>query len=280
MLRTFLSLCTLFVLLAAAPASAQDRPAGLDARIAEFERRTGLDLHLFGDRTEPAPAKVNDDLGPVDPALALAMLPVIEKALLAYPPRMRGGLVTDVHLFGKLRMRGKPFLGAARPSLKRIDLAIRPGTKEGQLLSTLHHELSHLIEGHPAFPKEEWLALSDGYTGRGISRDSRGDAKVPYDRGYVSHYASVNRHEDFAELAEVAFTQPGRLRDLASKYERLEDKVVLLTAIYRHVLPKADLPWLTDDLIARCDALSLPALGGAAPRRVARDDNGNPLPRG
>lgn len=274
MLRKLIA-AALSVHLFAAPAYAQALPPDVKAKILAVERRTGVELHLFGDPDEPAPPAANDNIGPVDPALVLPLLGTLEDVLLTYPERVRGGLLEDVHLFGKLQMRGKPFLGAARIGQKRIDLAIRPGTTDAKLRTTFHHEIAHLLEGNARFPRDEWLALSSDFRGRGSERT---EGQQHLELGFVSHYAQVNRHEDFAEMAEVAFSAPARMQELARKYPRLREKLVLLTAVYRAAVPESNLPWLTPQLLAACEAL--PPFGTDSDAVVRFDDNGNPLPRG
>lgn len=231
-------------LLMSVRAHAQERPSDLDAQVQEFERRTGIDLHLAGDRREPD-LPVNADHDAVDPALVARMLPVIQQVMLEYPTTVRGVLLKDMYLYGALRMAGKPFLGAARPEQDRFDLAIRARTTADGLRVTLYHEMSHLIEMDERFPASAWVALSKPYSGPVMNHPetkSR-DQESWYRDGFVSRYASGSRHEDFAEMAEIAFTNPDRMNGLADQYPLLQRKLDMLTDVYRSYAPGMELPW-------------------------------------
>jgi hypothetical protein len=242
----------LFTALAGPPALAQGAPAGapslsgapLTDAAEAFERATGVRLHIMDDPSLTRGA-MGADVGPVDPALVAPMLPVIQGVLLQYPPEIRGGMFEDLFLYGKLQMGGTPFLGAARPEKKAFLLAIRPRTEPDGLRSTLHHELAHLIEGDDRFDGAAWIAISAPYNGRLQDEpETKGvGAEQWWREGFVSRYASKNRHEDFAELAETAFTQPQRMRELAAEYDGLARKLELLTAAYEVYAPGMELPW-------------------------------------
>lgn len=244
---TLVALLTLL----AAPALASERPADLDKRIRAFEERTGIDLHLVGDKSETeARSGKGPQIGPVDPAKAAELLPVIEKVLLTYTEEVRGGLLTDLYLVGKLKMGGKPFLGAAYPKSQSFDLAIRTRSNGFKIRTTMHHEIAHLVEAAPFFPAETWKAFSaGGYVGREPNKQWREGEAGQNDalrKGFVSRYASKNHHEDFAEMAELAFTRPAKMREISELYPVVGDKLRLMTDVYRKVAPDLKLPWTKD----------------------------------
>jgi hypothetical protein len=252
----------LSLLLVSGSAFAADRP--LDKAIASFEAHTGIDLHVTGDFKEPD-LRMPADFGPVDPELALTVIPIIEDVLMEYPVEMRGGMLTDMYLYGKLTMRGKPFMGAAHPGMKSFDLAVRPRTTEASYRSTLHHELAHLIEGDEHFDEERWLNLSAPYSGR---LDLEPESKdIPQDewnqQGFVTRYASKNRHEDFAEMAEIAFTNPERLQALVKEHPKLKPKLQMMADVYQQYMPGMRLPW----------TLGADAVVGSNGRAVPGDEN-------
>jgi len=172
-----------------------------------------------------------DARGPADPDDVADILPVIREVLLEYPEALRVSLLSTIAIYGKFQMAGKPFLGSAIPKEKRINLAIRSRTSIRSMRSTLHHEIAHLIEVHPKFPKAEWLALSAPF--EGLLEDAEHHPRDWYlERGFVSRYASKNRHEDFAEFAELALTQAKELRSLANEYPAIAAKKALFSDIY------------------------------------------------
>ena len=225
-------------------ALAGEVPAELADRVRAFESRTGVQLRLPGHGDEPLPAN-GDRFGPVDPALARKALPHLQSVLEQYPNSIRGGLLQDLHLFGRFQPGGVPYLAMSRPKLHRIDLAVRPNTRMAALRSTLHHEIGHLLELNPAFPADRWTALSASYAGRlRKQQETKGLGQSAWlAQGFISRYASKNRHEDFAELAQFGFQQPGRLRALSNTWPALGAKVELMTEVYRDLAPGLDLPW-------------------------------------
>jgi hypothetical protein len=239
---------SLLLSLVGSVAWAGERPAGLDAVVEAFEANTGLNLHLVGDAGED-PNLVTADRGPVELDKALIALPMIESLILGYPSSIRGEKMTDLYLYGKLRMRGTPFLGAAVPGKKRFDLAIRDRTTAEGLAATLHHEIAHLIEFSEDFPAEVWVSASAPYNGNLQDDVETKDVELAtwWQQGFISRYASKNRHEDFAELAEVAFTDPARARRAASENPAISTKLELLTRAYRHYTPGMPLPWIPGD---------------------------------
>lgn len=241
MRTTILSLILAF----ATPAFAGDVD-DLDKKIEAFERRTGVNLHLVGTDT---PTKKGSHEHAVDPELALRALPALEDALMHYTDEVRGGMLKDLYLIGKLRMRGKPFLGVARPKQHSFDLAIRRSSGPFRLKNTMHHEIAHLVEHAEFFPAEMWKAFGGGkYKGKEPGKKwaagSKGldSARIS---GFVSKYASKNRHEDFAEMAELAFTQPGKMRKLGENFPLIGDKLRVMTDVYRRIAPGSELPWTT-----------------------------------
>jgi hypothetical protein len=275
---------------------------------------------LVGDVGED-PSLVTSERGPVELDKALIALPMIETLILGYPSSIRGDKMTDLYIYGKLRMRGTPFLGAAVPAKKRFDLAIRDRTTAEGLASTLHHEIAHLIEFSDDFPAQIWVQASAPYNGNLQDDVETKDVELAtwWRQGFISRYASKNRHEDFAELAEVAFTDPTRAQRAAADNPAIATKLDLLTRAYRHYTPGMPLPWVPGDRAADVEAAAFatsspppeaapagtatdsapgdtaePSSASASPPsaeapaqpadtarrgRPRFDDNGNPLPR-
>jgi hypothetical protein len=205
-----------------------------------FERVTGVELHV--PREDESKKKMVRQ--PVDIASAKRMLPVIMDVLMEYPDRLRELLLSDLTIYGKLKRGGKAFLGQAHAKSKSIDIGIRRGTSDAGLRRTMHHEFSHLIELHPKFPADKWKEISEGDYGTHQDGPKRGGSFK--DDGFVTRYASKNRHEDFAELAELAFTRPEKAKDLAERYPEIGEKLKIMTRVYRKVAPDMVLPWIDE----------------------------------
>ena len=101
------------------------------------------------------------------------------------------------------------------------------------------------VELHPDFPAARWEGLNaHPYTGAG-HRDPDGKWSGPevWERGFVTRYAMKNRHEDFAELVELAFTEPQRARQLARHSDVLARKLELAATAYERLVPGLVVPW-------------------------------------
>lgn len=222
-----------------------DDAGDLSAAADAFSARTGVRLHARIADDDEEDAAEQEAKGPVDAPLALRALPVIERTVLHYPEAVRGNLLRHLHLYGRFQMRGIPFLGCARPNAARVNLAVRRRTPMASLQRTLHHEIGHLVEMHPSFPEAAWLALNTtAYSGRG-HRDRAGKHAGPevWRDGFITAYASKNRHEDFAELAELAFTEPRRALNAAQASRVLAAKLDLMARVYDRMAPGVVLPW-------------------------------------
>jgi hypothetical protein len=217
----------------------------LDEAAEAFTARTGVRLHhRLPDQDDDDEGR-REDKGPVEPRVALRALPVIGRTLMLYPTELRGGLLRHLHVYGRFVMGGKPFLGCALPKHRRINLPIRTKTPLASLESTMHHEIGHMVEMHPDFPERRWVQLSRGpYTGAG-HRDLEGRRAGPelWELGFITRYGSKNRHEDFAELAEAAFTETRKVRRLAREHAAIGEKLELMGEVYSRMLPGLDLPW-------------------------------------
>jgi hypothetical protein len=218
---------------------------GLLAAAEEFSARTGVRLFAAIPDDDEEDVETQEAKGPVEARVGMRAMPVIGRAIMMYPTTIRGGLLRQLHLYGRFRMRGIPFLGCAQPKRARINLAIRRKTPPGQLQETLHHEIGHLIEMHPDFPAGRWEALnSHPYLGQGHrDREGKFRGEAVWSQGFISRYASKNRHEDFAELVEVAFTEPRRAHQLAREYPVIGAKLAFLDDTYARFAPGMSLPW-------------------------------------
>jgi len=221
-------------------AFAGDGSKKMDREERRFERVTGVELNV--PREDESKKKIVRK--PVDVTMAKRLLPVIMDVLMQYPEFVRETLLSQVTLYGKLKRNGKAYLGQAHGKQKSIDIAIRKRTKPFGLRRTMHHEISHLIELHPKFPADKWKSISEG--AYGTHQDSPKSGGSFRDDGFVTRYASKNRHEDFAELAELAFTRPEKAKELAERYPEIGAKLKLMTRVYRKVAPDMVLPWVDE----------------------------------
>lgn len=232
----------LFGVLLAADARAED----LGAEQRAFERDLGLRLTL---PSQASTDRRGAQTAPADPKDVRRLLPVVKDVLGQYPADLRDEMLDEVRVVGKLRSKGTPFLGRAVPDKDLFELAMRKRTSKDGLERTLHHEIAHLIEHEVSFPEQKWASINGAPYANGSIKRKSGEARPAtestglFRNGFVSRYASKNIHEDFAEFAELAFTRPDRMRELARKYPRIQEKLKLFTDLYESIPGRMRLPW-------------------------------------
>jgi hypothetical protein len=211
-------------------------PRQIDKQLSQFEQTTGVEI------TAPRRDEMGKRRGPISEKRLAESLPVLEEVVMTYDQNLRGELLKQVRVYGKLRGRSdKAYLGLARPKKGIFDIGIRGPTSMASVRATTHHEIAHLVL--PALPgfADQWKQISDGdYRGKGAAKTGRLGL---HSDGFVSTYGSKNPHEDFAEYAEMAFTRPQRLLALADKHAKVATKLKLMDAAYRQVSPDAKRPW-------------------------------------
>lgn len=222
---------------------------GAPVSVAEVARSVDTPVAVWAPGI-PLPGERAERTSP-DPDHVDALLPVVHEVLAVYPPALLHERVGHVWLVGRLRVQGRPWLGLAHPKIPCLEVALRSGTDPMALRRTMHHEIAHLVAAGRGFDADRWRAFSAGaYVGRG-AQDAWGPGQPWLREGFVTRYASVNPAEDFAELAEAAFTRPRTVRKLAGRYPRLADKLRYLSRLYLAVAPGIVLPWLREGDLER-----------------------------
>ena len=121
------------------------------------------------------------------------------------------------------------------------------GYDKPYLSATLHREFSSILLRNYKhnFPKEAWEAANVPgwkYGGTGIEMLGRKDLFDQSDellsKGFLITYSQSSMENDFNEFAAWAFTKPNHLQELASKYERINEKYRLTTNFYKKIQAK------------------------------------------
>lgn len=63
-----------------------------------------------------------------------------------------------------------------------------------------------------------------------------GGSEPPFGQGFLSNYSLSNLENDFNVFAEVALTEPGRLKELSAEYPRIRQKTTMLMEFYGGLL--------------------------------------------
>lgn len=221
----------------------------LPSAVAAFEEEHGIELHLAGVEVEGQRAdRRANRLPPVEETVAHRSITVIDRAMRFYGDDVLGDLLQAIYVVGDLRSNGKPILGAVQKNGTSLDLAIRRRAGPMRIQRTIHHEIAHLVEGKPSFPVKAWVEISGrgAYTAK-EHKTAWGKGGAFLRKGFMSTYGSMNRHEDFAEMAEVAFTRPDKARKLGMRYPRLRSKLELMAEVYERLYPQTTTPWIGED---------------------------------
>lgn len=170
-------------------------------------------------------------------------LPILSRELKKYPVDIIRLNLSNIFLLSHLSFYGVPYGGT---SLGR-DLFLTGGDRNKgyddiYLASLFHHEISSIFFRAYHFPENAWSAInppgtfyakSDQQLLKTIANDNylAVNEKL-YQQGFLAQYGHSTLENDFNLYAEMAFTQPEKLSDLAEKYPRVRQKADLMKNFY------------------------------------------------
>ena len=108
---------------------------------------------------------------------------------------------------------------------------------------TLHHELSSTFKAGMTFLASKWRAVNKPdfrylptqmeLIRPKILQNRQAPIKAPewYAAGFVSDYGMSSLENDFNTYAELAMTEPEKLKQLADQYHRIRFKTRILTQL-------------------------------------------------
>ncbi|HHJ15676.1 MAG TPA: hypothetical protein ENJ80_03165 [Gammaproteobacteria bacterium] len=219
----------------------------IDESAQAIERKYGIAVEYeTGDAAIPElwrnpPA--NGTAEPMTKANLCRYLPVLAHELDKYPADVIRQNLATVYLLNSLGFFGVQYGGT---SLDHSIYLTGGNTVEGyddSYFATLfHHEMSSIFFRNYDFPTEEWNSVNPGRhvyakSDRQIlqaitdGEDDGGDESL-YSEGFLSKYGYSTLENDFNLYAEMAFTHPRQLRQLAEKYPRIRKKSELLRKFY------------------------------------------------
>ena len=168
---------------------------------------------------------------------------ILSRELKKHPaPIIRHNLST-IFLLHQLSFYGVPYGGS---SIGR-DLFLTGGDRNKgyddiYFSRLLHHEMSSIFFRAYHFPEETWAAInppetfyakSDQQILKTIVNDNYlTTSEKFYKEGFLAEYGYSTLENDFNLYAEMAFTQPEKLKKLAEKYPRVRQKADLMKNFY------------------------------------------------
>lgn len=185
---------------------------------------------------------------PIVPRELERSLPLVQRAMMKYPPELLEDRLDAVYLVGRLSFFG--VRAAGTNSLDRVYLAVRSeaeGFTKEFIEASFHHELSSILLRSFAdrFPYERWYALlprdfvylGDGVTAIRMGRASQQLKEYYLRDGFVSQYATASVEEDFNSIAQNLFLNLPEFWEAFDRHRRVREKVRVVMDFYRAIHP-------------------------------------------
>lgn len=171
------------------------------------------------------------------------ILPLIQKALSAYPRSVIEENLVNVYLLNKLMFYGKSF-GATN---SKTNLYIKSqgkakGYSDSFIISRIHSEFSSILMRNYEFPKEEWENINPRefkYLGAGKKmlgqKKLYGQNNELLSRGFLVKYSQSSLENDFNLISDWLFTRYSQLVELGEKHEKIRLKMNLAVRFYKSI---------------------------------------------
>lgn len=167
----------------------------------------------------------------------------ISLELKKYPTDIIKHNLSAIYLFNSLSFFGVNYGGSSLGDAIYLTAgSISEGYDNDYFASLLHHEISSLFFRNYRFPTDAWSAInpdsfqyaeSDRQVLKAIENGNKSTkSETLYHDGFLAKYAQSTLENDFNLYAEMAFTQPYKLKSLAIKYPRINQKTKLIRDYY------------------------------------------------
>jgi hypothetical protein len=178
-----------------------------------------------------------------DPALLLASLQGIQRALEAYPADFARRLIKAVFVCGELTLDGARADGTYGPAWLIIGSSkLRdPDGAFAASFRALHHELSSFVLQYAPATLTSWKRFTPPdwvFARNGDDELARMTGQPPDPRtGFISGYGGTNYENDFNAYAEEVFAAPTRLVSLARTTPLVRAKLDFVLGVYISIEP-------------------------------------------
>jgi hypothetical protein len=123
---------------------------------------------------------------------------------------------------------------------------MQQGYSDDYLKKTIHHEFSSILIHNNSFPVKNWMAVlpNDFSYAKSVEQEVtainsgwKPETPAPeiFEKGFLTKYGMSTMENDINTYAEMLFTEPERLKNLAREYIDIERKYAILTAFYRNL---------------------------------------------
>ncbi|MBL4607131.1 MAG: hypothetical protein JKY01_04805 [Pseudomonadales bacterium] len=216
----------------------------------DIERQYGITIHYEdGVNAIPALWRAPPSNGMAEPITKRNMChvtPILFRELRKYPGSVIQDTLTDIYLLNSLSFYGVDYGGTSLGLALYLTVGSRgDGYNDAYLSKLVHHEMSSVFFRIHLFPSDAWAAVNSKSFAYADADDdilsaiknggSDADVERYYHEGFLSNYGYSTLENDFNLYAEMAFTNPEKLRALANIHPRIRQKSVLLKGFYRGI---------------------------------------------
>jgi hypothetical protein len=231
---------------------AVNEPNTIEAMVDRIKRNYGVSVRHKYNAAAFFPARwlrppISGEGSQMPPEEITRVLGAVEKFLSAYPREVLKKNLMDIYLISGMKFYGKGFGAAYSSSAIYVNSeGESKGYTEQFLLSQMHSELSSIFLMNYAaeFSEETWKAINLAgweYNGTGVEMLGQEDIFAQTDellsRGFLVKYSQSSIENDVNMFAFWAFTKPEQLRELTSKYDRIDRKYRLVVQFYKKIDP-------------------------------------------
>jgi hypothetical protein len=175
-----------------------------------------------------------------------------------YPSDVINQNLSAIYLFNSLSFFGVDYGGTSIGDAIFLTAGSKnEGYSNDYFSSLLHHEISSVFYGRYQFPTQAWSSInpdsfhyaeSDIQVLQAIERGNKPSiSERLYHDGFLDKYGQSTIENDFNLYAEMAFTQPQKLKSLAKKYPRIYKKAELIRSYYTGISKDFSLDIITID---------------------------------
>ena len=189
--------------------------------------------------------------GRVEPVVRrdlMRLLKVLDNDFGLYPRNVLASNLDEIRVVRSLELFGVQYAGTTfGNSIVMTADSIAEGYDEQQLALIFHHEFSSILMRDYGFDTAAWVAVNVVPLPYANSPDKvlaaiEGDAEIVgspelYRRGLLANYGLASPEDDANLYAELIFTDPAKMRELASQYVPVRRKYEFLRDFYLEIDP-------------------------------------------
>lgn len=220
----------------------------IEKQIQNIKQKFNVQVHYLYSQKEYFPkgwlkAPISAEGGQLSYDEVKRILPLIQKALSAYPKPVLNKNLQNIYLLNKLNFYGKSF-GAtnSKTSLYIKSQGVAKGYSDSFIVSRIHSEFSSILMRNYKFPKEKWEKINPNdfnYLGSGKQMLSQkklyGQSQELLSRGFLIKYSQSSIENDFNIISDWLFTRYSQLNELGKKHEKIRMKTNLAKKFYKSI---------------------------------------------